>query len=640
MKPFNRMIFGAVLLSLIWWGCDPSKSELPDLVITDLSLNGDNFVQVTFKNEGYGPVTKDTGNLHVFVDGKTAGYALANLANQNFKNVNGSTTITTNFRVAGRNRRIGAFIDATSVITEANEFQNQVAKTITPPRKTGPDLTLESLSLSPNNELRIGVRNLGNRASPPNFPVQIRVLGNNTVLADRSPNLIAIPAGASTVVTLSPPVPINSAQSVRVLLTTSSSQAELDNTNNVREEWLGGAFDLAPYRSLLAITKIAEAIIWESTRGPRNYTQWTAAEKNALDAAIRTLENNGNPAPAAPPTILPGNVISAADAWQIYLAHVAQSLWVDVNNRVPWKLNGHTPGHLRLIFDGRKLLSFGVNSGQYYFATGNLGGVTAWNPKIAYEFLDNFGMIKPSPLNTLYALTDWMRGHLIHISSSHVLTDQFGYPGRPPVDKVLYALDGKKHVTAGCWGTTGLYNAVLRTVNIPVESGRIDFSGGNHSRPIFPSLDRSMPHGDDPYSAPTIPSGVPIPTAELFYNLAEMRRRFIAPTPDCAGSTCNTVGEQASYNAGRDQVELAFGLKGDRLLHLYATRGAAYLDDYFTGPFVGGSIQQFAKPYFEPAERTRMITELEARLKSIGEGDLQAGRNIVQERMDRWYRNK
>lgn len=638
---FASLLSAMLLLALVWVGCDPSKSNNPDLFISDVSLDGNNRLSITIKNEGYGVVTKDTGLLQIAIDGKIiGGYALAGLSDKGYKALNGTTTIPTNFRLSGTNRRVAVQIDPENVIGESNEFQNTVSRSITPPVINGPDFHISDLSLNAANQLRITVRNIGNQASSANFPVKIRVIVNETVVADLTPNLPAIAPGASTTVSPAPAIAVNSLKSVRTLLTTNGFADEQDNTNNVREEWLGGAINLAPYHTLLAINKIATNVIWENATGVRNYTQWTNAEKAALDNAIRSLENGQNPTLSQPPALLPGNDISPADAWTIFLAHIAQSLWVDVNNKVNWNLSDYSSDNLNLLLDGRKLIRYLPSNNLYGFEVGNMGNVTPWNAKVAFDFMDNFGLIQSSGQATLYKLTDWMRGHLIHISGGADLVAQFGYAGPPPVDKVLYPLEGKRHITAGCWGTTGLYNAVLRTVNIPVQSGTMGLGGGTHSRPIFPSLNKSMPHGDDPYTATLIPSGVPVPTANIFYSLADMNSKFSNPTPDCVGGNCNTVGDQASYNQGKDHLKLAFDLKGDWVLYTYATHDAAYMDEYFQGPFIGGGVHLYAKPYFEPAVRASMIAEVEARLTSLGDGDIEAGKQIVTERVNRWLANK
>ncbi|HHG86499.1 MAG TPA: hypothetical protein ENJ82_17240 [Bacteroidetes bacterium] len=630
----------ALFFMFAMFGCDPSTSSRPDLVISDLSLDGNNRLVVSIKNEGYGPVVADTGTLSIAIDGKAIGsYSLANLSDKSYKNLNGTTTISTNFKLSGSNRRVSAFIDAGNVIAETNEFQNVKSITFNPPAKNGPDFTISQLARTPAGQLRITVRNVGNAASSPNFPVKIRVIINETVAADLSPNLPSLAPNASTVISPSPAIAIAGLKSVRALLNTAHFNDEIDNTNGILEKWLGGNPSLVPYQNLLAIPKIANSIVWQDASGNHSYNSWTPGQKASLNAAILSIENNENPSLSTPPNLLAGDRISIGDAWTIFLAHIAQSLWVDVHNKVSWKLDSYSASNLALLLDNRHLTSYSAAHNAYRFDVSNLGRLTAWNPRICYDFLDNLRLINSSAQTTLYKVSDWMRGHLIHISGGADLVAQYGYAGPPPADKVLYPLEGKRHITAGCWGTTGLYNALLRSINIPVESGRMNLGGGNHSRPIFTTLDKSLPHGDDLYTRTLLPSGVPIPSSKLFYSLAQMNSKFIHPVPDCVGGNCNTVGEQAAFNRGKDHKKLAYDLRGDGILESYAKHGAAYMDDYFKGEFRGGVVDIAAKPFFEAAERATMISEIEKRLKEIGGGDLEAGKTIILARTARWSAN-
>jgi hypothetical protein len=56
---------------------------------------------------------------------------------------------------------------------------------------------------------------------------------------------------------------------------------------------------------------------------------------------------------------------------------------------------------------------------------------------------------------------------------------------------------GKRHWTGGCHGTSGFLRSVLRAINIPVAHA---FHAG-HSLTYFPTENRHLTHGDDPYSA-------------------------------------------------------------------------------------------------------------------------------------------
>ncbi|MFP5285918.1 MAG: hypothetical protein ACLGI9_09300, partial [Thermoanaerobaculia bacterium] len=536
--------------------------------------------------------------------------------------------------------RISVFVDAGRNIVESNEFQNTLSRTVTPPAQNGPDFILHDLSLAPGGALRIHVRNIGPAASPAGLSVRIRVIVDESVAADLTPSLPALAAsGGTTLIAPAPAILVAAGSRVRALFNVNHFGDDIDSTNGVREEVLPDGPSLAPYLALLGQPRIRDNILWQNGGGVRSYGAWSASEKDQLHQAILRLERGEPQVPAAPPALLPGNAISSTDAWNIFLAHVAHALWVEHHDAVPWNLLDFTDPQLAFLLDGRKLLAFG-GGGSYSFSTGLMGSITAWNPRISYEFMRNLGMIGSSQLNTVHALTDWMRGHLIHTFAGEDFNVLFGYPGHPPADKVLYALAGQRHKTAGCWGTSGLYGAVLRGVNIPVERGNIALHNGSHARPVFPSVNRSLPHGDDPYTSTLTPSGAVIPSSGLFYTSAQMNTRFLSPAIDCDAGDCNTVGEQATYNAAKDHLQAAFDAMGDGLLVDYAQHGPEYLNDTLRGIRYGGDIVEFAFPFFTAPQRATMVTAVGNRISEIGGGNLEDGKTIVNQRYGRFGANK
>lgn len=618
-----------------------SGCQKPELVPEELFFDSKNVLNVTFKNEGEGEVPANKGILAIYIDGWPIGqYRFSDLPDQSFRDPGGSVDVRTNFRMAGLNRRIAVFVDAYEEIDESNEFQNTLSRTMTPPVMEGPDFIVSDLRLGSGNALEIVVKNIGTANSPPDLPVRIRIIVNENVAADLTPTLPSLTVGGSTVITPDLPIVISLNSRVRVLLNTNNLLDELDRTNNVRREIFPSSFALEPYTTLLSQPKIKNNIIWQGIGGIENYSSWSSNQRTDLDNAILALEKQEPQALSAPPALLDGNYISAEDAWKIYVAHVAQCLWVEVHGEVSWHLNDFPDDQLAYLLDSRKLMVYSSSTNRYIFYTYLMGNITAWNPRICYECLSNLKMIKSSQLETIYALTDWMRGHLLHLSGSDDLTEQFGYAGPPPADKVLYPLEGRHHKTAGCWGTSGLYGAVLRSVNIPVERVNITLNGGTHSRPAFPSVDRSMPHGDDVYTGTLTPCGAVIPTSKIFYTSAKMNAKFINPVVDCVGGECNSVGEQASYNAGKDKLQLAYDYMADFLLYHYSTQGAEYLDGTLRGPRRAGQVHEFINPYFTAEERAAMISAVENRVEEIGDGDLEAGKAKVIARWDRFYRNK
>jgi len=429
---------------------------------------------------------------------------------------------------------------------------------------------------------------------------------------------------------------------VRVELSANRLFDEIDNTNNMREEILPGGPSLAPYTALLALPKIKYNIFWEGSNGSSCYPDWTENQKADLNKAILALEKGEPQTLREPPALLDNLYISAGDAWKIFLAHIAQSLWVEVHGVVSWHLFDFSDAQIISLLDSYYLMRYEPATNKYFFDTVWLGNVTAWNPRICYEFLSNLRIIKSSQLETISTLTDWMRGRLIHIAEGVDFNDQFGYPGPPPADKVLYPLKGKLHMTAGCWGTSGLYRAILRSVNVPVLHQIVNLGDTDHSRPEFWSVDRSMPHGDDPYNAILTPSGAVIPSSNLLYTSAEMITQIQSPAVDCLASECNTVGEQASYNHRKTHWQLAYQYMSDYILFEYSAYGAQYLNDSLRGPRVGptSSVQQHAKPYFTETERAAMVSAVENKVREIGGGDLNAGRSKVKMRYNRFHENK
>jgi hypothetical protein len=266
--------------------------------------------------------------------------------------------------------------------------------------------------------------------------------------------------------------------------------------------------------------------------------------------------------------------MNSCDATKIYMAHVAQSLWVDANNKVTWKLTGAPANHLAHLFDMRKLYNFTPGSG-HSFDFNVMGAVTHWSPGISYKFLSDNAMIKADMLSTIKAVAEWVRANLQHIlgfagdpEGGPFATQQdqwqyiYGYRGLPLVDKVISPLPGHKHITNGCWGTDGFFAAVLRTVNIPVKHGRSNFSGNNHSRAEFFTVNKNLAHGDDPYNG-WVRLGINnVPIERVFYSNAEISSLIDAPAPLPGKS----VTETASFNHSKHSIDLAIEFKTNYLL--------------------------------------------------------------------------
>jgi hypothetical protein len=618
----------------------------PDLVPKAVYFNSNRVLHVRVANEGAAMVPPGIGEISIFADGRLFGrIELSTLADQSFRSPGGSADFATGLRIGGSYRRIMVVVDPRDDITESNEMQNSLSRTLTPPVIGGPDLAVRDLLLGTGNTLMIGVQNLGTASTVPNLPVRLLIYRNGIEVVDVTQTVPALAPGPQVLVPVTA-LSINTRARIEAVVLPQISSADIDITNNHRVETLPGGPSLQPYQALLADPKIRNNMLWHGYDqsyliSEKTYDQWSAAQKADLDQAILLLEREGRHAMTLPPALVSATNFSSQDAWKIYLAHVAQSLWTEVHGIVPWRLADFRDNDLKLLLDSRTLMAVSATTPvSYGFVSILMGNITAWNPRISYQFLSNLNMIGPTQTATIFAVTDWMRAHLIHISGGTAYSDQYGYAGPPPADRVLYPLEGKRHITAGCWGTTGLYSALLRSVNIPVKSRQIDLIGGNHSHPGFPSAGLALVHGDDPYTMQLDISGNVIPSAELFYSLTELSNRFVNPPVDCVGSRCNTIGVQASYNQEKDQWQLAHDYLADSPLYIYARNGAAALDAKLEGPDPVLAGYEYVIPLFQPAERQAIIDDVAAKLAEIGNGDPTAGGTIVIERWQQFYDNK
>jgi hypothetical protein len=308
----------------------------------------------------------------------------------------------------------------------------------------------------------------------------------------------------------------------------------------------------------------------------RNYDSWTEAEKLQLREFIFLLEMSKALPISGPPVLTAERYMSNCDAIKIYMAHLAQSFWIDANNKVSWKLSTATADHLTHLFDMRKLLLFTAGSG-YSFDSGVMGAVTHWSPGISYKFLKDNNFIKADMWESIKAVTEWCRANMIHITGFAFDNDGgpfatqldqyqyiYGYRGLPLVDKVISPLPGRKHTTAGCWGTDGFFAAVLRTINIPVKHGRSNFAGANHSRPEFFTVGKNLSHGDNPYNGWVRLGTNNVPIERVFMTNSEITTLIDAPVP----LPGKTVAETGSYNHGKFLAALGVEFKTRYLLQL------------------------------------------------------------------------
>ena len=258
--------------------------------------------------------------------------------------------------------------------------------------------------------------------------------------------------------------------------------------------------------------------------------------------------------------------------------------------------------------------------------------MTDWNSRAGYEFLKQHNMIG-TQAETVYNFTNWLRQNLVHVNNS-TPENWDGYPGCPPVEKILAPPEGHRHWTLGCAGTTSLYIAVLQSVNIPVFRGVSDLAtqGGPeyaHHRIELPSLGIGLAHSDDAHNELSRRGVNEIPVEQLFFTTEQLRELIDEPILD-DGAPCK--GEQAFYNMYRRAVGNAFDHMADSILKRRARdllgSGDNTMEDVLMARTCSSS-DCLWKPPFDHEERLIMMEEIDSTLSEIGSGYILEGSRIV-----------
>ncbi|HEX8694734.1 MAG TPA: hypothetical protein VF746_20075 [Longimicrobium sp.] len=313
--------------------------------------------------------------------------------------------------------------------------------------------------------------------------------------------------------------------------------------------------DLAAW--LAAHPAVCSALVWESPSGALAYPGWPQSRKDALRAAFLGAWNRQPTGLADPPANLaaladnafPTTVISEAQAWGLFAAHVGLSLAIELGQWVPWSLTGYPADQLPYLLDSREMFRWRAAQSGYEVEFSK-GAATPAPPDVVFAFLGTQGLIGHDRLSTLGKLLEWSRANLIHFSGPYEagnMEAQWQYRGLPPVSRVISGTPTTgnatiRNRTGGCWGTTGFLRALLRVLNVPARL----VTAGGHAIPHFVSEGRYLTHGDDPYNALTRCTP-PYPAGELLIDQARFDAWFGAGVPDA----------QKSNNVGRRPRELA-----------------------------------------------------------------------------------
>lgn len=429
--------------------------------------------------------------------------------------------------------------------------------------------------------------------------------------------------------------------------------------------------DMSKYQQFqIENPRIFEQMIWASSRNNEgNSIIYSNPNMERLAYYLALLES-GQPFPyTAPPAGFTRRVsgenmkyFTEEEALNMWLPHIAVSLYVELNKIVPWSMKGYTDEELAWLFDARKVFRYkyagieGYTMHIHYLSPDGMDGITDWNPFYTLEFLKSkkiIGLktttvaaskptirspgeivvpdttaIKEAQKKAIYALTQWMRANLVHESSTSGPEHRilYGYDGLYPLDKVLNPPEGAESMTAGCPGVTSMYGAMLGLINIPVKKSS---SMERHIAPIFPTVNLALIHGDDPYVLYYLRGTKEIPAQDLFVTIDKFNTMNRAPLETYEGTTPSRR-EQTEYLHNIEAARLAFASKAYILLRERAADvllriPGGYLESTLEAKWTDG----FWKPMFSSAEMNSMFSAMDAEITRIGGGNYEEGYNRI-----------
>ena len=335
---------------------------------------------------------------------------------------------------------------------------------------------------------------------------------------------------------------------------------------------------------------VLRAIQWQdSSGGPTLTSSWTASmRRDLVKRLVALLQGNVvfDPTQVKTPRNifeddddgLPTTILREQDAWNIFVSHIANSLALDLSGKLNWSITDYSWGQLLILLDSRSFFEWSHGIRGYYINIYVSGYVTPTYPGIVHGFLNANNIIRGDlrgdRLDSIGALLNWCRGNLHHFSkeaSMGNMENQWQYRGWPPVRRMIegtpnndldpaYTDSRKCRRTAGCWGTTGFIQAVLRVINIPVQLVILGWGWSRmHATPHFVTEGMYLSDGDSPYNnfAYATP---PYPAKELLIDQSTFDSWFGYPNVSLA---------DCYRNLGRQVYELALKYLPNYLLKRY-----------------------------------------------------------------------
>lgn len=219
-------------------------------------------------------------------------------------------------------------------------------------------------------------------------------------------------------------------------------------------------------------------------------------------------------APGGPPSVF--LKFSLRDMAEIWLAHLAHYLWVEIDRQVPWHLHDLASDMLAVNLPGKQMFEQveGVPADEEpLYATNRLeaGGGLATDPSPVFAFARDKGLLQATRSATVDAICRWVQGNLMHFQNigqrDYAESWDWNFPIPPLLTMLERRLDPLKppgqtpayQAWTGCHGANCVMTFLARVLNVPARGTRSRLPD-LHGAIDFPEEQWFCPHADDFYT--------------------------------------------------------------------------------------------------------------------------------------------
>ncbi len=308
---------------------------------------------------------------------------------------------------------------------------------------------------------------------------------------------------------------------------------------------------------------LRKKIYWQDAGGRQiPYDQWGEPSKGRLDEVFQALLRGDRdlglqcPDPARALHSNKRTYLSAAEAFDVYIAHVAHVLYLEATAKVPWRIGCRGVGELNHLLVSDRYHSIIADSDQIDYPSHIQPGsdfqtpfyaknapILSCDPREGYRFMTGAlshqteNLLGVDEEDTLANLSLFFRDHWVHDETLGATN------GSPQLEQHVLLSDRlkptgitKRSAYLGCHGAAGTFYELARSVNIPLinagflvgQSKTGHFSNRAHRGLIYGAYSpdiRILWHIDNLYA--NFPGPVfPVNSAGVALNESDAKRRY------------------------------------------------------------------------------------------------------------------